>query len=390
MGKRGPKPRTIIEFPEAKSTVWADTPVFHEVLALRIERHGDTAWHLHKAIVGPKDRIDRKTIVRWVAGTKVPRSVSSLEILGRVEKRYGLPVGYFASKLPHTGRAADGRLKLGDMTSAQRRRFAWHLPADFDRRSLKERREILDWVQRVIISGATDYRRYQRLAMRQRYAIRFVDLDHIQPYVPAELEEEREGEDNLDDVEIELAAANRRAPRALAEEVAHLIQFKTATLTEIGYQRNGVWNERTALQKVDHLGLLFGSLAASPDGPVAGLGVPPSKMTMAMLVFPAVWDWYVRWRERRRGFYTIWEVNMIQLALALSRADTGWLRQRPDLASRLKPIAGLLSSEDIDAAKADWNATCDAFYHHGMVRARELQRVAKVHRDPFESSLIGA
>ena len=110
----------------------------------------------------------------------------------------------------------------------------------------------------------------------------------------------------------------------------------------------------------------------------------PSKLTMAMLVFPKVWDWYVRWRERRRGFYTVWEVNMVQLGLALTRSDTGWLRQRPDLASRLKPIAGLLSAEDIEAARSDWEATCEAFYQHGTVRAREIQRVAKVHRDPFE------
>lgn len=220
--------------------------------------------------------------------------------------------------------------------------------------------------------------------MRQRYALRFSDLGQIKPTVPLETEEDGEGDEHRDDVELELAAANRRAPYALAEEVAHLIQFKTATLTEIGYQRNGIWNERTALQKVDHLGLLFGSLAAAPDGPVAGLGVPLQKMTMAMLVFPAVWDWYVRWRERRRGFYTIWEVNMIQLGLALTRSETGWLRQRPDLAARLKPIAGLLSSQEIEAVKLNWEGACDAFYQHGMVRARELQRVAKVHRDPFE------
>lgn len=382
--KRGPKPKAIVEFPQPGSTVWADRHIFHEALTLHIERHGDTPWHLHKAIVGPKDRIDRKTIAHWIAGTKVPRSVSSLEILGRIEKRYRLPVGYFAAKLPHTGRAANGHTKLGDMTAAERRRFAWHLPSDFDRRPLKERREILEWVGRVIVSGATDYRRYQAMAMKQRYALRFPDLSRVQISVPSELDEDGGGEDDLDDVEIELASATRNAPHALAEEVAHLIQFKTATLTEIGYRRNGVWNGRTALQKIDHLGLLFGSLAAPPDGPVAGLGVRPSKLSMAMLVFPKVWDWYVRWRERRRGFYTVWEVNMVQLGLALTRSETGWLRQRPDLASRLKPIAGLLSAEEIAAARANWEGACETFYQHGMMRAREIQRVAKVHRDPFE------
>ncbi len=181
--KRGPKPRAIIEFPEPSSTIWGDRDLFHEALTLHMERHGDTAWHLHKAIIGPKDRFDRKTIAHWVAGTKVPRSVSSLEILGRIEKRYRLPMGYFTAKLPHTGRAGSGHTKLGEMSPSERRRMAWHLPSDFDRRPLRERLEILDWVRKVIISGATDYRRYQAMAMRQRYALRFPDLHKIQPQV---------------------------------------------------------------------------------------------------------------------------------------------------------------------------------------------------------------
>ena len=36
-----------------------------------------------------------------------------------------------------------------------------------------KREEILDWVRRVIISGSTEYRRYQAAASKQRYAIRF-------------------------------------------------------------------------------------------------------------------------------------------------------------------------------------------------------------------------
>jgi hypothetical protein len=309
--------------------------------------------------------------------------VTSLELLGRIERRYQLPVGYFASKLPHADRAASGHTKLGDMKPSERRRIAWHLPSDFDRRPLKERREILAWVRKVIVSGATDYRLYQAAAMRQHYALRFPDLVNLNADISPELQDEADGE-WLNDVEMELAATRRDAPRRLTDELAHLVRFKTATLTEIGYQRNGVWNDVTALQKIDHLGLLFGAMAADPKGPVAGFGVPLAKLTMALLVFPAVWDWYVQWRERRRGFYAIWEVNMIQLGLALTRAETGWLRQRPDLARMLRPIPGLVSQEDIDRAVSDWEGTCDAFYQHGMVRAKEIQRVARVHRDTFE------
>lgn len=56
-------------------------------------------------------------------------------------------------------------------------------------------------------------------------------------------------------------------------EMADFIRFKTSTLTEIGYRRNGVRNEETASQKIEHLGLMFSALAASPDGIVKGRGV---------------------------------------------------------------------------------------------------------------------
>ena len=143
------------------------------------------------------------------------------------------------------------------------------------------------------------------MAIRQRYTLRFPDLAGLIPRAPID-RQEGAGEDYLTDVEIDLASTAHDAPHVLAEEVAHLVQFKTATLTEIGYRRNGIWNEQTARQKIDHLGLLFGALAASPNGPVAGRGVPLGKLTMALLICPAVWDWYVLWRERRRGFYTSW------------------------------------------------------------------------------------
>jgi hypothetical protein len=32
----------------------------------------------------------------------------------------------------------------------------------------------------------------------------------------------------------------------------------------------------------------------------------------------------------------------------------------------------------------NWEGMCDDFYQHDMVRAREIQRATKVHRDPFE------
>ncbi|XEN34509.1 hypothetical protein M728_005170 (plasmid) [Ensifer sp. WSM1721] len=83
-----------------------------------------------------------------------------------------LPAGYFKAKLPHQSRSLHGH-DLGDISPAERRRIAVHLPDDFSSLPFTKREEILDWVRRVIVSGSTDYRRYQAAASKQRYAIRF-------------------------------------------------------------------------------------------------------------------------------------------------------------------------------------------------------------------------
>jgi integrase len=194
-------------------------------------------------------------------------------------------------------------------------------------------------------------------------------------------------EDGASDLDLELESAVTDAPEALDAEMQDLLRFKTATLTAFGFQRNGVWNNETASQKVEHLGLMFGALASDPRSKVKGAGVPPDSICFAMLIFPAVWDWYLQWREARRGFYTKWEVDMLSVVLSMARAETGWIRQNPDLANRLRPIPGMITQREIDRVRDDWDGSCDAFYKHARHRVREIQRVARIHRDPFEPIL---
>jgi hypothetical protein len=151
--------------------------------------------------------------------------------------------------------------------------------------------------------------------------------------------------------------------------------------------RRGVWNDETASQKIEHLGLMFGALAADQAAPVCGRGVPVRQLTMALLAFPAIWDWYLQWRQARRGFFTSWELNMLSLGLSLTGRPTGWLRQTPQMVERLTPIPGLLSAEEIDRARRDWDGICDDAQRHGLARFKEIARVARVHRDPFEPIL---
>jgi hypothetical protein len=171
--------------------------------------------------------------------------------------------------------------------------------------------------------------------------------------------------------------------------MAALMTFKTATLTPAGYRRRGVWGEETASQKLEHLGLMFGALAAPPIGPARGLGVPLDALCFGMLALPRVGDWYLGWREQRRGFFTAWEVDMLGIVAGLTNAETGWMTQTPALVRRLQPIGGLIDEAEIAALRSDWSSGCERLHRHAIDRAKEPARVTRVHRDPFEPILAG-
>ncbi len=384
--KTGPKPAPIEDFPNPLFDRWEDPVSFQAALELHMRRFGESYYYLHRAIIRPDETFDNKTILSWLKGTKVPRTIDSLEVLGRIERRYRLPSGYFRAKLPYQSRSASGHDLGDDISPAERRRLAWHLPDNFNSLPFTKREEVLEWVRRVIISGSTDYRRFQAAASKQRYAIRFpamayggrADIRSLKQTLAQSFATAGDIEDP------DILSGVIEAPPRLAMEMADLLVFKTATLTTIGFQRNGVWGEETASQKLEHLGLMFGALVASPNGEIAGRGVPLGALTFGMLVFPGIWDWYLQWRERRRGFFTAWEADMLSISLSLTREETGWLRQHPELIERVVPIEGLVTAEEIAFAKRDWHACCDAFHKHARNRIKEIQRVMRVHRDPFE------
>lgn len=380
ISSRGRKALPIVKNPVPNTIEWIDPPGFHDALVLHLNRFSESYYQLHRSIITPNDKLDRATIQSWVEGRRAPRSAASLEILTRIEHRYALPLGYFKSKLPNPARAPSGIVVEG-ISRAEQRRLAWHLPDDFTSRPLREKSEILEWVQNVVISGATDYRRFQAQAMKLRYAVRFPTLTGTKVRVPLVEADERESDDQADLVGVV------DAPPCLVAELTELIRFKTATLTDIGYQRIGVWNEETTAQKVEHFGLMFGALVASSRGAVHGHGVPLKDISFAMLIFPRVWDWYVQWRERRRGFFTRWECDMLRNAMALVRAETGWLRQHPELASRLVPVEGLITHDEVASVRSDWQGACDILHAHAGARVKEVDRVARIHRDPFEPIL---
>ena len=379
--KRGRPCRPVVEFPDPLWSQLEQPDSFREALRLQMQRHGDGAASLYRAIKASGIEVREWTISIWIRGRRAPQSLKSLAVLRQIERRYRLEEGYFSSRILNQSRAALGH-KIEGIGRAERRRLAWHLPDDFNDRSQTEQEEILAWVRRNVISGTTEYRAFQAAALKQRYALRFATCseDEFRRLVAEDLEAtERELFDSTWGIQ--------DAPASLSEEVARLLSFKTSTLAATGFNRSGVWGGDTASQKVEHLGLMFGAMSAPAQSAVRGLGVPLPSLTLAMLVFPSVWDWYVRWREQRRGFYTVWEINMLSLGSSLVRVETGWLRQCPELAQRLVAIPGLISDAEIDAVRDDWGAACDAAYKHALLRMKEIQRVARVHRDPFEPIL---
>jgi len=376
--KRGPYPtKPVIEYPEPLWREWEEPASFSDALKLHIRRHGDSLRHLCKAVSNDDAILDAHNLRKWCSGACSPQSIQSMDILRRIERRYRLAKGYFRDKLPHQSRANHG-YQLGDVGPAEMRRLAWHLPDDYHARSMAEQEEILTWVKRVIINGSTDYRRFQAAALKQKYAVQF------SAFAKTGRLTEDEHPELEDEAILEMRSGTVPAPKQLDQEMSDLLKFKTSTLTPFGQQRNGVWNRETAAQKVEHLGLLFGALAASPTGGVRGHGVSTGRLTLALLAFPAVWDWYLQWREQRRGFYTTWESDMLTVGMSLVREETGWLRQTPEISTHLRPIPGLVSERDIADVQADWAPACDRMVRHGRSRAKEIQRVARIHRDPFE------
>lgn len=291
--QRGPAPKPISPFPQALFEATEDPASFQDALIYHMRRFSDTYWQLYRAVVHLNETFDNKTLLSWIQGERVPRSVASFNILRRIERRYQLAEGYFKEKLPHQARSLYGH-ELGDISPAERRRISLHLPEDFNSLPFTKREEILDWVRRVIISGSTEYRRYQAAASKQRYAIRFPGVTYGSSFLSSRSVAAAAGANQNVAAEIvdpDLLSGVVDAPPRLAMEMADLIRFKTSTLTAIGFQRNGVWGEETASQKIEHLGLMFGALAASPNGVVKGFGVPVSQLSFGLLIFPGVWDW---------------------------------------------------------------------------------------------------
>jgi hypothetical protein len=120
-----------------------DPASLHDALVYQMRRFGESYWQLYRAVVRLGETFDDKTLLSWAQGERVPRSLTSFEILSRVERRYRLVHGYFRAKLPNQSCSLYGH-DMGDISAAERRRLAWHLPDDFSSLSFSKREEIIE------------------------------------------------------------------------------------------------------------------------------------------------------------------------------------------------------------------------------------------------------
>jgi hypothetical protein len=255
------------------------------------------------------------------------------------------------------------------------------LPRNFNEQPAEKQREILAWISANVMPKSSAFGKWQHRICQARFKLIFPSLDPLFG-----------GRKPLRGYQITRGLAvdargsygNVAAPARLAAELADLIAFKTAVLPPTGYYRSFRWRPVTATIATHNYGIVFGALAAAPLSDAGGRGIPLKDLTFALLAFPGVWDWYLHWRERRRGFFTSSERAYIYDAKGLVRERTGWLRQHPQLVKRLRPIDGLVSPREIIDAQENWDAACDSAYRYACGRIHELTRVQRIHRDPFE------
>ena len=358
----------------ASSNPLSNLPGFGAMLRSEIHKHGDSLVTLARALKEVGTPISACQLGHWCREQRLPFRIKSHHALHSIEARYGLPHGSFMQRLFVTRRRVSS-FAIKNVPTSRLQRYARHLPDNFFELPAAKQTEITAWITKNIFYSESEFRKYQLKASQGSFSLRLSPRKHHRKSA------------NSKRVGFISSGVNENAadaPDHLVREVDSLVSFKTATLPPADSDRNGRWIATTADQKRIYLGLFFGAMVSSPSSQTAGLGISANILSVALLVFPSVWDWYLAWRERRRGFFTVWETKMMSFAKHLVARETGWLRQNEGLSSHLHVIEGLVSETDIASAQANWAAACDRLEFYAQRRIKALNAVVRIHRDSFE------
>jgi len=230
------------------------------------------------------------------------------------------------------------------------------LPDDYDTITADERLEITVWLVKNLIRPTTEWGRWHRSISGTHYSL-------------------------------------REFPPVVAEEFNELVKFKREKIPPPDMKRVGSWSHETEVLHKNTFQQFFGYLslpADAEDRRFRGLGLDPYVFTLAILSCHKFIDKWLRWKARRRkngceeDSYSFFDICILESIINHLEPETGWLRQKPEIAKYLKPISGFIDESFIKRARSDWNGTCDEALIKYKELAAVIEDVAEEQRDPFE------
>jgi transcriptional regulator with XRE-family HTH domain len=324
---------------------------FHEAINHLVETSGLSLATCAKLI-----GVARGSLRKWCIGEHTP-NYYSLAAVSRAESVFKLPTGSLTNKISQP--APYGRFKFSQLPAFLQNdpnvahMVREYLPDDFCELPTKRQREIVNSIHSDIVGDNNPFMQRQVVLVKLQYKL-------------------------------------KEWPEQLEQEFDDLAVFKTSERPPIGMQRNGTWKPATKELMRSHLAYFFGAICLPPDADdirLRGLGVPQDHLTLGLFICPKLVDWYLRFRCENRSSYTDHATSLASTFKSMVRAKTGWVRQHPELASRLRPISWnateLLPPGLIAEACADWEQACEKAipYYDNLIK--EMSRLAGVSRNPF-------
>lgn len=300
--------------------------------------------------------ISRRSLNGWYNNTETPSKLS-LKPLERMEALFKLPTGILTSKILglHGKRFLKAQLpKFLQDEPKLLRSVRPHLPDNFCSLPLKKQEEIVESIRTEILHGDDEYSKRLLVLSRLRYRL-------------------------------------KEWPEAVLREFNSYADFKLAEEPPRGMKRNMSWRAITKKKCETDLASLFGAVCLPPDAEdrrLRGLGFPKPQLTLALLVCPEVIKWYVKFRCEARNQYTEYPIGLLRDFISMLQPETGWLRQSPHLAARLKPFADdettYIPRQLVKRAKSNWGRVCDdAIKEYKKLISEKIEPRATVARDPF-------
>lgn len=338
---------------------------FRAALEMAIERSGLNAQRVTELANGCAGVIDS-----WLRGEGLP-SKSSFPFVSRIEDALKLAPGALTSLVAHR---RSKRFRLSDYpeyTFIKGVKIPLRsdnyllgklrplLPDDFNARSEAARQEMVDWLVANLIGPTSDWGFLNRELSRITYSL-------------------------------------KQFPPVLEREWQELSEFKCGSFTPPGMKRGIPWSAATNTMRRLDLERIFGALSLPNDAEdhrLRGMGLNPSSFTLAMFVCPAILHWWITWKGKRRcdphtperGYkYTHYEASLLFIIGGLFDKETGWIRQRPDLAEHLQVVPGFIDKKLVKRAQSNWDGVCDQAFDYYIQFAEEIERNAELIRDPFE------